>query len=123
MLWGNSYLGLRDCLDGTSNVFLVSERDYVHHAATWVGVGRNDSYGNEGTLRTLFRASFTLNYDYTGVGQPQNQGKGAASLHPGGVQFLLCDASVHFVSESTNKDDILRLLSLRADSEPVETPW
>lgn len=124
MLWGNSYLNLKDCTDGTSNTLLVSEREYPRdHAATWLGVGNNNSYGNNGTLRTLFRASFTINFDYTAAGQAQNLGKGWSSLHPGGVMALMTDASVHFLPETTDKTSVLQPMSHRNDGTPFEAPY
>jgi prepilin-type N-terminal cleavage/methylation domain-containing protein/prepilin-type processing-associated H-X9-DG protein len=132
VFFGNSWLKLGEIYDGTSNTFAVGERCYSfgtghHHAATWVGVGKNDSYGANGTLRTLCRNSFTLNFDYgappPGPDQPQNMGKGCASRHPGGANYLLCDASVHFLSETTDKANVIQWLSLRKDGKAFAAPW
>ncbi|MCC9608178.1 DUF1559 domain-containing protein [Blastopirellula sp. JC732] len=124
LLWGNSFLNMADITDGTSNTLFVAEREYPKgHAATWLGAGRNDSYGNESTLRTLFRAAFTMNFDYAAAGQPQNAGKGWSSLHPGGVQALTADASVHFIPETTNKNNVLQPLSLRGDGKAFDSPF
>jgi len=122
MFFGNSYLNLADCLDGTSQTIMVSERDYRHHAATWAGVGRNDSYGNTGTPRCTFRGSFRINYDYDAVGQPQNQAKGWASEHPGGVNVLMGDARVNFLPDATDRT-ILQYMCLRDDGQAVGLPW
>ena len=47
MLWGSSNLNLLAATDGTSNTLLVSERRFRDdHAATWLGVGHNNGYGN-----------------------------------------------------------------------------
>jgi prepilin-type processing-associated H-X9-DG protein len=115
LLWGNSFLSFRDCTDGLTNTQLVGEREFRSHGATWLGAGRNDSYGNEGTLRTLFRGSFTINFDYAAAGQPQNVGKGQSSEHPGGLNILLADGSVHFLSETANKNAVINPLVLRDD--------
>jgi prepilin-type N-terminal cleavage/methylation domain-containing protein/prepilin-type processing-associated H-X9-DG protein len=123
MYYGNSWLTMADCLDGTSVTFALGERDYNHHAATWVGVGRTSSYGNESTLRALFRATFTQNFNYTAAGQPQNQGKGTGSFHPGGCNYGMVDGSVQFVADSANKTRVIRYLALRKDGESPETPW
>jgi prepilin-type N-terminal cleavage/methylation domain-containing protein/prepilin-type processing-associated H-X9-DG protein len=123
MFYGNSWLTMADCIDGTSTTFALGERDYDHLAATWVGVGRTSSYGNENTLRTLCRATFTQNYNYTAAGQPQNQGKGTGSFHPGGCNYGLVDGSVQFVADSTNKTNVMKYLSLRKDGQSPETPW
>lgn len=124
LLWGNSFLNFADIIDGTSNTLMVAEREYPKgRAATWLGAGKNDSYGNQATLRTLFRAAFTMNFDYAAAGQPQNAGKGWSSLHPGGVMSLTADASVHFIPETTNKNNVLRPLSLREDGNVFESPF
>jgi type II secretory pathway pseudopilin PulG len=123
MLWGNSWLNMSACTDGTSNTMLVAERDYkINHAATWVGVGRNNSYGNQDTLRTLFRAAFTMNFDYTAAGSPENAGKGWSSLHPGGCNILLTDSSVRFVPETINAANVVHWLCLRSDNNVVRLP-
>lgn len=131
VLFGNSYLKFAKINDGTSNTLAVGERCYgcpgstsKHHAATWLGVGRNNSYGNNGTLRTLARNAFIINYDYDGMaGQPQNMGKGCASYHPGGINYLVCDGSVHFLSETTDRANVIRWLSLRNDAQTFPSPW
>jgi prepilin-type N-terminal cleavage/methylation domain-containing protein/prepilin-type processing-associated H-X9-DG protein len=123
MLWGNSKLNMSACTDGTSNTLLVAERRFRQdHAATWVGVGRNDSYGNEGTLRTLFRATFTMNFNYAAAGSPENAGKGWSSEHPGGINVCLLDGSVRFLSQNTNATAVLQPMSLRSDGMTFELP-
>jgi prepilin-type N-terminal cleavage/methylation domain-containing protein/prepilin-type processing-associated H-X9-DG protein len=131
VFFGDSWLKLGEIYDGTSNTFAVGERCYswgdghYHHAATWLGVGKNDSYGANGTLRTLCRNSFILNFDYAATDPPhaENMGKGCASRHPGGANYLLCDASVHFLSETTDKANVIQWLSLRKDGKAFAAPW
>jgi prepilin-type N-terminal cleavage/methylation domain-containing protein/prepilin-type processing-associated H-X9-DG protein len=124
MLWGNSKLTLLSATDGTSNTILVSERRYRNdHAATWLGVGKNDSYGNNGTLRTLFRAAFTMNFNYVAAGSPENAGKGWSSEHTGGVNVLLTDGSVHFLRDSTNASAVLYPMSMRNDGQSFAMPY
>lgn len=122
MLFGNSWLNTADCLDGTSMTIFCSERAYRWHAATWAGVGRNDSYGNEGTPRNSFRGSFTINFDYSAAGSPENQAKGWTSEHPGGVGVLLVDGSVNFLPQSTNRT-VLQYMCDRDDGNAVDLPW
>lgn len=131
MFYGNSWKDFASCKDGTSNTIAVGERCYGqpghpshhHHAATWVGVGRNDSYGADATLRTLCRNGFILNFDYAANGGPENMGKGCASYHPGGANFVLCDGSVHFISETIDRVNVIQWLSLRNDGRTFDQPW
>lgn len=123
MLWGNAKLKLTDATDGTTNTILVSERRYrIDHAATWAGAGNNNSYGNTGTPRTIFRATFGINVDYVAAGSPENTGKGWSSEHAGGVMILLTDGSVRFLRDSTNAGTVLNPMSLRSDGLVFELP-
>jgi prepilin-type N-terminal cleavage/methylation domain-containing protein len=124
VLYGNSSVALPQISDGTSNTILVSERRYRQdHAATWVGVGNNNSYGNTGTLRTLFRATFRMNFNYAAAGAPENAGKGWSSEHTGGVNVILSDGSVHFLRDSTNASAVLNPMSLRNDGKVFQMPF
>jgi prepilin-type processing-associated H-X9-DG protein len=122
MFFGNSYLNFADCIDGLSNTQMVGERNYESKAATWVGAGANNSYGANGTLRTLFRGTFRINFDFGAAGQPQNWGKGQASSHPGGTNILLCDGSVRFLTETVNPTSIVLPLTNRADNTAYSLP-
>ncbi|MCU0981483.1 MAG: DUF1559 domain-containing protein [Pirellulaceae bacterium] len=121
LFYGNSFRNFRDILDGTSSTLMAGERGASHLAAVWAGVGRNDSYGNEGTARTLFRSGFVINFDYVWQGHPENQGKGLASFHPGGVNLALADASVRWFPQTTNTA-VMQYLGNRADGNVVELP-
>lgn len=131
MFYGNSWKKFADCKDGTTNTIAVGERCYGQpggaghnqHAATWLGVGSNSSYGADATLRTLCRNGFILNYDYAANNAPENMGKGCASYHPGGANYVLCDGSVHFLSETTDRVNVIQWLSLRSDGKTFTQPW
>ena len=47
----------------------------------------------------------------------------ARSKHPGGVQAAHCDGSVHFLSETTNKNNIIQWMSYRNDSKTFASPF
>lgn len=130
MFHGNSKYGFKDCTDGSTNTIMVAERDggpayddESFRSAVWAGVGRNNSYGAQSTLRTLFRASFTVNFDYSLAGSPQNLGKGMSSLHPGGLNIVMCDGSVHFLSETTDKNNVINWLAWRDDGQTFASPF
>lgn len=130
VFFGNSYLGFNHLIDGSSNTLMVGERDggpstvagQTFRAAVWAGVGRNNSNGSNSTGRNLQRGGFIINHDYAAAGQPQNFGKGMSSLHPGGVNILLCDASVRFLPETTDRVGVVIPLSLRQDRVSFTLP-
>jgi prepilin-type N-terminal cleavage/methylation domain-containing protein/prepilin-type processing-associated H-X9-DG protein len=122
LLYGSSYLGFSDCFDGLSNTQIVGEREYRAKAAVWAGAGKNDGYGNRDTLRTLFRGSFRINFDYAAAGSPENVGKGQSSEHPGGLNILLADGSTRFLSETADPTKLIYPLTMRADNRPFAMP-
>jgi prepilin-type N-terminal cleavage/methylation domain-containing protein len=128
VLYHNSQIGLRDVLDGTTNVFLLGESKY----ALTVG-GRSDGvvtgWASAAKLVSGFGAPLvcaaaqeqinaldghggrmdTLNYHSRMFG----------SFHPGGCHFALADASVRFVSEWIDLN-AYRHLAVRDDRLPAE---
>ncbi|QDS88959.1 hypothetical protein EC9_31550 [Rosistilla ulvae] len=131
MFFGNSFLKFAHVLDGSSNTIFVSERDYKRtHAASWLGVGNNNlGSSNHATLKTLFRGYFNINYDYATLNSG-NTGKGWGSLHPGGLQVLMVDASTHFLSETVERESsvagqigVLNAMLWRDDGQPFKSPF
>jgi len=87
---------MADILDGTSSTLMIGERDTkVGMGAIWVGRrnGVTDAiaYG---------RADLPLNTKWTGATDPNCTRHAWTSLHPGGANFALADASVRFISEN-----------------------
>ena len=127
VFFGNSYLGFKDITDGLSNTLMIGERDggnsrianSTYKAAVWAGVGRGNNNGAAFVGRTTGRTNFPINHDY---GSSNNAGKGFSSLHPGGVNMLLCDGSVHFLPETADKANVVEPLSLRSDGKTFELP-
>jgi len=129
LFYGNSYHNFKDITDGMSNTLLVGERDgsnslapnESYEAAVWAGVGGAHSIGKAAVGRNTTRA-FLINHDYAFAGQPQNMGKGMSSLHPGGVNIVLCDGSTRFLPETIDQDDVLRPLVMRNDGNVLQLP-
>ena len=44
------------------------------------------------------------------------------SMHPGGLNILMCDASVHFVQEDVSLEGVLRPMASRASEDIYESP-
>lgn len=138
----NSRVRFRDITDGTSNTICVGERKARHQFnqiaqpvdafTTWYaaipGVMRPAGMSGMMSGMTEGPASMILGH----VGQPAMMGMMAmhntpnrtnhivhfSSQHVGGVQFLLSDGSVHFVSENIDFQTFRRL-GERADGEVV----
>ncbi len=83
--------------DGTSNTFLLGERDSRCKAGTWIGARNPPGAGMFGTYFFIARASIKLNHPTTGAHNSCTEGY--SSAHPGGAFFAMCDASLRFVSE------------------------
>ncbi len=110
VFYGNSQISSKSITDGTSNTFLIGERDRFCLAATWIGV-RNPA-GDDmwsslwalGHVRDKPNEACTGNHAYL---DPQHIcTEGFSSPHPGGVFFAFCDASVHFISDDIQSDPL-----------------
>jgi prepilin-type N-terminal cleavage/methylation domain-containing protein/prepilin-type processing-associated H-X9-DG protein len=97
-------VGISDVTDGTSNTFMIGERDSKYgRAGAWPGVRNPNGSGMRGIYMNTANVRPPLNST-----QPPNPwgnnargaGAGFTSLHTGGAQFVYVDGSVHFISEN-----------------------
>ena len=101
----NSATRFRDITDGTSNTGMLGERCYklsnvLMGAGNVIGCSPLLS-GYKSRTRAINSA---LGIPYWGINQTAinwaHQNRSFSSLHPGGVQFALCDGSVRFISDT-----------------------
>jgi len=146
VLFPNSQINYRDITDGTSNVMSVSEHgDFIidntgvkrdwRASQPWgwyIGVKSTTSSpnfnspnpdnrsSNEVTIRysTNQKTGWTDNVAGTGVGSYVGANTPLNSAHPGGVNVVLCDGSIRFLSDATTLD-ILARLATRDDGLPL----
>jgi len=104
ILFGNSRVRFADVVDGTSNTVAVGERETLNaKSGTWIGIrapggsstaGVNVAIGHSHPKINDITAANPWNTDRIGGSE------GFSSLHPGGAQFVFCDGSVRFLSET-----------------------
>jgi prepilin-type N-terminal cleavage/methylation domain-containing protein/prepilin-type processing-associated H-X9-DG protein len=97
---GGSTYKISQITDGTSNTLMIGERDMKNQfGAAWAG---RDKATNTGTVAVVGRPVWPINTKYQGPYDGSSTCKVFAwsSMHPGGANFVFCDASVHFLSET-----------------------
>jgi prepilin-type N-terminal cleavage/methylation domain-containing protein/prepilin-type processing-associated H-X9-DG protein len=97
---GGSAYKMGQITDGTSNTLMIGERDMTRQfGAAWAG---RDKGTNTGTAAVVGRPVWPINTSYDGAFNGASTCKVYAwsSMHPGGANFVFCDASVHFLSET-----------------------
>ncbi len=111
-----------EILDGTSNVFFVGERRHGGNpecrSGAWIGNRRPDQNNDTGARFTLGRVPGGHPINSSNGGQCR---QGFNSFHTGGVNFLLGDGHVVFVSEEIDQLTY-EWLAQRQDGNPVTLP-
>ncbi|WP_339743664.1 DUF1559 domain-containing protein [uncultured Rubinisphaera sp.] len=120
----------RDITDGTTNTVMIGEVTYgtngaknnsgtlIDYAASvWVGVETEGSWSDAVTLNT-FRGLTDAGNPDSGFRPNGTRAYAFSSHHDGGVQFVLCDGSVRFLSENLD-GQIIDWVATRNDGEVI----
>ena len=100
-------------MDGTSNTFLVGEREFTtkgFRGAVWMrAINKVGSYLYGPAVVGTCGNRITLN-------SPRTHHIGFSSRHPGGAQFLFADGSVRFILETIDPKTYVNLAK-KADNQ------
>ncbi len=110
VFFGNSNISSKSVSDGTTKMFLIGERDRRCLAGTWIGA--RNPYGAD-----MWSSNWVLGHTRDKPNSPCTGGhadsdadfmctEGFSSAHPGGLFFVFCDGSVHFISEDISSDPL-----------------
>lgn len=97
--WPGSKLRWADFRDGTSNTFIVGERNWNHKAAVYLGVQNKNGKGANALQMTLGLVTIKPN-DPTTAGE-----EGFSSNHPKGTLFVFADGHVDFIPNTIEFDN------------------
>ena len=103
----NSSIKFRDFTDGTSNTFVVGERETPNcRSGSWVGVRNPRGSAGRGIWYVTAHVRALINSPVANWQANKGCGESFASMHTGGAQFLFGDGSVHFISENIDANPL-----------------
>lgn len=135
LLSPNEYRSFRDATDGSSNTLLIAEQSGLtnklnrtaNYYGGWHGA-RNYGYVGNATVgcSDLWQSGttcvrFAINSDIIQTGATDTTYRNNTilnSFHPGGINALCLDGSVHFIPETIDFD-MLKRLAVRHDGQSV----
>jgi prepilin-type N-terminal cleavage/methylation domain-containing protein len=115
----NSATGFRDIRDGTSNTIMTGELQRLDGSDRWRTSQDGWALGGVATLFTTAMKETDGVYQTGGLNNLFFESPG--SDHPGGAHFGMADGSVHFLSDSIDKQ-LFYYLGAMADGKPVQLP-
>ena len=132
IFYRNSRVGFADINDGSSNTFAVGERSHNLSYVTWTGrtvggwlfktssfEGGTDQFAvDPEEAFTMFLGPVELDDGPRTPNHPRAHVEDYWSRHPGGVNFLFGDGSVHFIKDSISST-VYRALATRAGGEVI----
>jgi prepilin-type processing-associated H-X9-DG protein len=123
LFWANSAIKPNDILDGTASTMLVSERALKTGPTTWVAMSYDEDQQGviyDETAPRTYRATerLVLGSAHTPPNPKWPDGAAFSSTHNGGVNVLLADGHVQFVSDLIDAS-VWKSLADPKDGAPV----
>lgn len=120
MFFHNSDIKFGDVVDGTSNTLafceIIGQGKGTYHCCAWHAY--SDGIGTVNGLNAPWRSKPTRSFPLGHNMWDGNAFAGPASFHPGGVEFVFADGSIHFLADTISRVS-LAALTTRAGNDVV----